>query len=231
MTSTSAVEVLGVTREYRRGAAVVYALRGVDLRVERGERVSIMGPSGCGKSTLLGLIGGLDKPTGGTVKVMGNELSRCTESDLTAIRRNCIGFVLQSNPLLPMLTARENIELPLALAGVEPALRRTRADELLAQMGLEAKAESLPEELSGGQQQRIGIARALANRPPLLLADEPSGNLDSATAREILVLLTDSAQVQSSSLIMVTHDPGDAAFTDRVVHLRDGLFVESEKSR
>jgi putative ABC transport system ATP-binding protein len=222
------VETSGLTREYRRGGAVVAALRGVDLRVEPGERVSIMGPSGCGKSTLLGLIGGLDSPTGGSVLVAGKDLTRASRRELTLLRRSTIGHILQSASLLPMLTARENVELPLALNGVDSAARREQANELLALVDLSDKCDALPEELSGGQQQRVAVARALAPRPQLVLADEPAGNLDMATGEALLSLLTSVVAHGGITFIMVTHEYDDTRFTDRLVRLKDGCIVGVE---
>lgn len=184
----------GLTREYRVGRSTVAALCTVDITLQRGEFVAIMGPSGCGKSTLLNLIGGLDEPTAGQVLLDGHDLAQYDEEQKAALRRSKMGFIFQRHDLFPVLTARENVEFPLLLDDVAPADRRARAEELLALVGLTAKAEHLPEELSGGEQQRVGIARALANRPALLLADEPTGNLDSATAAEILDALESIAR-------------------------------------
>ena len=218
----------GLTREYRVGRNVIAALCAVDITLQRGEFVAIMGPSGCGKSTLLNLIGGLDQPTAGQVLLDGHDLAHFNEEQLAALRRNKLGFIFQRHDLFPVLTARENVEFPLLLDDVAPAERRVRADELLALVGLTAKAEHLPEELSGGEQQRVGIARALANRPALLLADEPTGNLDSATALEVLDALESIARRHGLTLVMVTHDPESAARADRTLYLRDGQLVGIE---
>lgn len=215
----------GLTREYRVGQSVIAALSAVDITLQRGEFVAIMGPSGCGKSTLLNLIGGLDQPTAGQVLLDGHDLANFNEEQLAALRRNKMGFIFQRHDLFPVLTARENVEFPLLLADVAPADRRARAEELLALVGLAAKGEHLPEELSGGEQQRVGIARALANRPALLLADEPTGNLDSATAEEVLAALESIAREHGLTLVMVTHDPESAARADRTIYLRDGRLV------
>lgn len=215
----------GLTREYRVGQSVIAALSAVDITLQRGEFVAIMGPSGCGKSTLLNLIGGLDQPTAGQVLLDGHDLAHFNEEQLAALRRNKMGFIFQRHDLFPVLTARENVEFPLLLADVAPADRRARAEELLALVGLAAKGEHLPEELSGGEQQRVGIARALANRPALLLADEPTGNLDSATAEEVLAALESIAREHGLTLVMVTHDPESAARADRTIYLRDGRLV------
>ncbi len=215
----------GLTREYRVGRNVIAALCAVDITLQRGEFVAIMGPSGCGKSTLLNLIGGLDQPTAGHVLLDGCNLADYNEEQLAALRRNKMGFIFQRHDLFPVLTARENVEFPLLLDDVPPTDRRARAEELLALVGLTAKADHLPEELSGGEQQRVGIARALANRPALLLADEPTGNLDSATAAELLDALESIARRHGLTLVMVTHDPASAARADRTLYLSDGQLV------
>jgi putative ABC transport system ATP-binding protein len=218
----------GLTREYHVGRNVIAALCAVDITLRRGEFVAIMGPSGCGKSTLLNLIGGLDQPTSGQVLLDGHDLAHYNEEQLAALRRHKMGFIFQRHDLFPVLTARENVEFPLLLDDVAPADRRARAEELLALVGLAAKAEHLPEELSGGEQQRVGIARALANRPALLLADEPTGNLDSVTAAEVLDALESIARQHGLTLVMVTHDPESAARADRTLYLRDGQLVGME---
>ncbi len=219
------LQTIGLQRHYRVGRDTVTALGGIDLTIVQGEFVAIMGPSGCGKSTLLNLLGGLDQPTAGSVWVDGHDLSRYTEEQLAALRREKLGFIFQRHDLFPVLTARENVEFPLLLGGLPLAQRRAQADALLALVGLTDQAEHLPDELSGGQQQRVGIARALANRPRILLADEPTGNLDSATAVEVLDALTGLAQTQGQTLVMVTHDPESARRADRIVHLKDGHVV------
>jgi putative ABC transport system ATP-binding protein len=220
--SDTLLQANNLTREYRMGRETVTALGDVDLTVRRGEFVAIMGPSGCGKSTLLNLLGGLDKPTKGSVFLGGQDLSSLNDEAAAALRRKGIGFIFQSHDLLSVLTAQENVEFPMILDGVPPAERHDRAEQLLDLVDLADKARSLPDELSGGQQQRVGIARALANNPPLLLADEPTGNLDSATAAEVLDALTTLVREWGLTLIMVTHDPDDAARADRIVRLKDG---------
>jgi len=222
------LQTTGLTRTYRVGRTLVHALAGVDFTVRQGEFIAVMGPSGCGKSTLLNLLGGLDQPTAGRVLLRGQDLAALNDEGLAALRRQTLGFIFQRHDLLPILTAQENVEFPLLLAGRSPAERQRRAADLLAQVGLVDKARSLPEELSGGQQQRVGIARALANSPRILLADEPTGNLDSATADEILDLLAELVRREGLTLVMVTHDAEDAARAERIVRLRDGRLVAEE---
>ena len=219
------LQTTDLKREYRVGRDTVTALGGVDLAIQRGEFVAIMGPSGCGKSTLLNLLGGLDQPTAGQVLVDGRDLAQFNEEQLAALRREKMGFIFQRHDLFPVLTARENVEFPMLLGGVPLAERRARADELLALVGLADKADHLPDELSGGQQQRVGIARALANNPLILLADEPTGNLDSATAEEVLSVLTSLALTNGQTLVMVTHDPASGARAGRILQLKDGHLV------
>jgi putative ABC transport system ATP-binding protein len=217
-----------LTREYRVGRSPLLALDHVNLAIERGEFVAIMGPSGCGKSTLLNLLGGLDQPTDGKVLLEKHDLSAYNEEQLAALRREKLGYIFQRHDLFPVLTARENVEFPLLLDGLSQEARAERTEMLLALLGLQAQAEQLPDELSGGQQQRVGIARALANRPTLLFADEPTGNLDSATAAEVLDVLTDLIHEQHLTLVMVTHDPQVAAQADRIIHLKDGHLVNAQ---
>ncbi len=209
--------------------AVVHALRGVSLRVEAGEYVAITGPSGSGKSTLLQLIGGIDSPSSGTVELLGTRLDTLSDRELTRLRLTKLGFVFQRFHLLPVLTARENVELPMAEAGVRPAERRNRAAELLAYVGLEHRASHRATQLSGGEMQRIAIARALANRPALLLADEPTGELDAATGAGILSLFR-RLNRDGTSLVVVTHDEQMAAEAGRVVHMVDGRMRDLDGS-
>ncbi len=217
-----------LTRQYRMGRNVVTALDDVNLQIRRGEFVAIMGPSGCGKSTLLNLLGGLDQPTKGQVQMDAHDLAAYNEEQLAALRRAKMGFIFQRHDLFPLLTARENIEFPMLLNNVALDARHVRAQELLALVGLQERAEHLPDELSGGQQQRVGIARALANAPEILLADEPTGNLDSATAAEIMRVLITLAREKDLTLVVVTHDEETAAHADRIVRLRDGRIVADE---
>lgn len=220
-----ALQTISLRREYRLGRETITALGGVDISIERGEFVAVMGPSGCGKSTLLNLLGGLDQPTAGRVLIDGHDLSAYTEEQLASLRREKMGFIFQRHDLFPVLNARENVEFPMLLEGALPAERRDRAGELLALVGLADKADHLPDELSGGEQQRVGIARALANAAETLLADEPTGNLDSATASEIIAALVSLARARGLTLVIVTHDPEVAAHADRILQLKDGLLV------
>jgi len=217
----SLLVVRDLARDYPMGGERVHALRGVSLTVEAGEYVAIVGPSGCGKSTLLQLAGGLDAPTSGTVEVMGTRLDTLSDRELTRLRLTRLGFVFQRFHLLPVLTAAENIELPMAEAGMARAERRARAAELLGYVGLAHRAGHRATELSGGEMQRVAIARALANRPALVLADEPTGELDAATGREILTLFRRLNQ-DGMTLLVVTHDERLAAEAGRVEQMLDG---------
>jgi len=220
------IRTRALARRYQLGKTTVDALRGVDLEVRAGEFVALVGPSGSGKSTLLHLIGGLVRPTGGEAWVNGLELGRSSDAQLVAYRRDTLGFIFQSFNLLPIKTAWENVAVPLMLARVPAPQRRERAVELLAQLGLGHRPDHRPSELSGGEQQRVAIARALANRPRLILADEPTGNLDSRTGGEIMGLLRRLVRDEGLTLLLVTHDLGVAGYADRIVRLRDGQ-VES----
>jgi putative ABC transport system ATP-binding protein len=212
-----------VTRRYGQGDTAVDALRGVSLEVEAGKLTAVMGPSGSGKSTLMHILAGLDKPTAGTVLISGTDITRLKDSDLTKLRRRHIGFVFQFFNLLPMLSAEENITLPLAIAGEKPDPDFFR--DLIDKVGLADRLHHRPSELSGGQQQRVAIARALVSRPTVLFADEPTGNLDSSTGSEILALLRDSVDSYGQTTMMVTHEPRAAAIADRILFLADGLIV------
>ena len=216
------VRAVGLTRRYEMGDTFVDALRDVDLEIGRGEFIALAGPSGSGKSTVLNLIGGLDRPTSGRVWFNGTELASSDEPTLTQHRRRNVGFVFQSFNLLPRLTAEENVALPLMFSGVPEKQRLARARSLLQRVGLEARLAHRPTQLSGGEQQRVAIARALVGRPALLLADEPTGNLDTHTGAEIMALLCELNQEQGLTLLVVTHDPEVAAFADRTIRLRDG---------
>lgn len=219
-------QTINLTKTYPLNGMELNVLQGVSLEVEEGEFVAIVGPSGSGKSTLLSLAGGLMKPSSGQILLSGQDLAHLSEQESARLRREHIGFVFQSFNLLVDLTAAENVEFPMVLANVPEAMRYARARELLARMGLDGKADHLPDELSGGQKQRVAIARALANSPGIILADEPTGNLDSATAAEVIDLLIDLNARDSVTLVMVTHSPDDAARADRLIHLRDGKIVD-----
>ena len=219
-----AVEARDLERQYGEGATAVHALRGVSLDVVQGQLVAVMGPSGSGKSTLMHILAGLDKPTSGTVRIAGTEITGLDDNDMTRLRRDHIGFVFQFFNLLPMLTAEENVVLPLSIAGEKPD--RSWLDDLLSKTGLSDRRRHRPSELSGGQQQRVAIARALVNRPTILFADEPTGNLDSKTGGEILDLLRDSARDYHQTIVMVTHEARAASIADRIMFLADGLIVK-----
>ena len=213
-----------LTRRYGEGGTAVDALRGVDVDVRAGELVAVMGPSGSGKSTLMHLLAGLDQPTSGTVTIAGTELGVLGDSALTRLRREHIGFIFQFFNLLPMLDAQENILLPLSIAGERPDW--AWLDELVTKVGLQKRRDHRPAELSGGEQQRVAIARALVTRPTILLADEPTGNLDSKTGGEILELMRASVDAYGQTTVMVTHDPRAAAIADRILFIADGLIVK-----
>jgi putative ABC transport system ATP-binding protein len=221
--ATSVVAAREITRRYGHGDTAVDALRGVTLDVEQGKLTAVMGPSGSGKSTLMHILAGLDKPSSGTVEVSGIEITTLKDSDLTKLRRRHIGFVFQFFNLLPMLTAEENIRLPLSIAGEKPEADWFR--DLIDKVGLADRLTHRPAELSGGQQQRVAIARALASRPTVLFADEPTGNLDSATGGEILELMRESVDSFGQTTVMVTHEARAAAIADRILFLADGLIV------
>ena len=222
--SAPVVAAKDVTRRYGAGDTAVDALRGVSLDVERGKLTAVMGPSGSGKSTLMHILAGLDKPSSGSVTIDGTEVTTLGDSDLTKLRREHIGFVFQFFNLLPMLTAEENVVLPLTIAGEKAS--STWMEELLGKVGLKDRRKHRPAELSGGQQQRVAIARALVSRPTVVFADEPTGNLDSTTSGEILELMRDSVDALGQTTVMVTHDPRAAAIADRILFLADGLIVK-----
>ena len=221
---TPLLEAKGLAKTYETGGARVPGLRGVDISIERGEFVAIMGPSGCGKSTLLNLLAGLDRPTAGEVWLDGERIDGLSETDLARLRRRKVGFVFQFFNLVPTLSAVENVELPLLLVGRGRRDARRSANELLSDLGIAETQAAGPGELSGGQQQRVALARALANRPDVILADEPTGNLDSATARDVLRLFRE-ARDRGQTLLLVTHDASVASAADRVITLRDGVVA------
>jgi putative ABC transport system ATP-binding protein len=227
--SNTVVQALDVSKTYARGAQEVNAVRGVSLSVEAGEMVAVVGRSGSGKSTLLNLLGALDRPSAGEVVIAGLSLSLLDENARTQLRRDRIGFVFQFFNLLPLLDARENVALPMLLAGVPRAEAVQRADELLARVRLSGRARHRPDQMSGGEMQRVALARALGPRPVLLLADEPTGNLDSAAGSEVLALLKAAAREQRCAVVMVTHDPRAAAVADRVLEFGDGKLIGEER--
>jgi len=217
-----------LVEEYLLGKVVVPALRGVNLKIKRGEFAVIMGPSGSGKSTLLNLIGGLQKPTGGRVLINGIDLSTLNENQLAIFRRKNVGFVFQAYNLIPTLTAIENVELPMIFYNIPPNERKRRAEKLLHSLGLGDRLHHRPSELSGGEQQRVSIARALANNPEIILADEPTGNLDTKTGRRIMEEIVKVNRDFGKTIVMVTHDPEVAHFGDRIIHIRDGKIENIE---
>ncbi|WP_051452392.1 ABC transporter ATP-binding protein [Actinospica robiniae] len=212
-------------RTYGQDETLVRAVDGVDLEIPAGQTLAVTGPSGCGKSTLLQLLGGLDRPTEGEVWLGGQRVDRLSERALARLRRRAVGFVFQAYHLMPELSAAQNVELPALLAGASPRSARERAEDLLARVGLAERTRHQPAELSGGQRQRVAIARALVNEPLVVLADEPTGNLDSAATLEILRLF-DELRAAGQTLVMVTHDERVAATADRVVSLRDGMLAD-----
>ena len=223
--SPPAVGAHAIARRYGEGDTAVDALRGVSLEVPRGQLTAVMGPSGSGKSTLMHILAGLDQPTSGSVEIAGIEITKLKDNELTKLRREHIGFVFQFFNLLPMLTAEENVVLPLSLAGVKPDREWVR--ELTGKVGLADRLSHRPSELSGGQQQRIAIARALVSRPTIMFADEPTGNLDSRTSGEILELVRRSVDERGQTTVMVTHDAVAATIADRVLFLADGQIAKS----
>jgi putative ABC transport system ATP-binding protein len=222
------IQTRGLTRNYSIGKTAVAALAGVDLSIPVGEFTALVGPSGSGKSTLLNLIGGLDRPSRGDIHVNGLSLGTATEQELVCYRRERVGFIFQSFNLLPTLTAVENVETPMVLVEVSRGERRARAIRLLESVGLGQRSSHKPNELSGGERQRVAIARALVNNPSLLLADEPTGNLDSKTGAAVLELLCALVHTNKLTLVMVTHDLEVASRADRIVHLRDGSVQRIE---
>jgi putative ABC transport system ATP-binding protein len=225
--SAPVVTAVDLTRRFGAGETAVDALRGVSLEIEQGKLTAVMGPSGSGKSTLMHILAGLDKPTSGTVTIAGEEITSMNDNELTHLRRKHIGFVFQFYNLLPMLSAEENVKLPLSVAG-------TKVDEawfgdLIEKVGLTDRLRHRPAELSGGQQQRVAVARSLVSKPTVVFADEPTGNLDSRSSGEILGLLRDSSDTYGQTIVMVTHDPRAAAVADRILYLADGLIVLEQR--
>ena len=223
----SVVAAAGITRRFGEGDTAVDALRGISLEIEQGKLTAVMGPSGSGKSTLMHILAGLDKPTSGTVTIAGEEITAMNDNELTHLRRKHIGFVFQFYNLLPMLSAEENVKLPLSVAGA--SVDDAWFKELVAKVGLTDRLRHRPAELSGGQQQRVAVARSLVSKPTVVFADEPTGNLDSKSSTEILRLLRDSVDTYGQTIVMVTHDPRAAAVADRILYLADGLIVREQR--
>jgi len=226
MQTQTVAELVEVMKTYQLGEVQVQALRGVNMKANRGDIVAIMGPSGSGKSTILNLIGALDRPTSGRVIIAGKDISKMPESKLGDIRRDLIGYIFQFYNLIPVLTAYENVELPMLIAGVSREKRAARAHELLELVGLADRGHHRPDELSGGEQQRVAVARALSKRPPLVLADEPTGDLDSKSGMQVMTILRDLAKKELSTVVMVTHDHQMASLADRILEIRDGRIVK-----
>jgi putative ABC transport system ATP-binding protein len=230
-TTPAAVEAIDVTRSYDLGGSVVDALRGVSLRIEHGEYLAIVGPSGSGKSTLMHLLGCLDRPTTGRLRIDGRDVATLDDGELAELRNHTIGFVFQSFQLLPRISATANVALPLLYAGTPRGERAARARDALRTVGLGHRLDHRPTQLSGGEQQRVAIARALVNRPSLILADEPTGNLDTRNGAEIMRILEELNREQAVAIALVTHDSEVAARADRRIRLRDGAIESDERSR
>jgi len=224
------IKLENLTKVYRTDEIESTALNQVSFEIEKGEFVSIMGPSGCGKSTLLNILGMLDKPESGSYKFLGTEISGLTEKGRSSVRKENIGFIFQNFNLIDELTVFENIELPLIYNRVSSSERKKRVDELIDKMGISHRASHFPQQLSGGQQQRVAVARALITKPPLILADEPTGNLDSSHGNEVMELLCELNEA-GTTIIMVTHSSHDASFSGRVINLLDGQVVSEKKSK
>ena len=225
------IRVKGLYKVYRVGETKVYALNGVDFEVERGQFVAIVGASGSGKSTLLNMLAGLEKPTKGQIEVAGRHIEKLTERQLVAFRREKVGFIFQSYNLLNTMNAVENVALPLAFRGIPKKQRLTIARKYLKLVGVDKQEKHMPNQMSGGQQQRVGIARALVVKPQIIFADEPTGNLDSKTAMEVLKLMQQIVREQNQTLVMVTHDDHLASFADRRIRIMDGKIVGIEEGR
>jgi len=225
----SMVVVKNLTKVYESGSTQVQAVRSINLTIEQGEFVAVMGPSGCGKSTLLHLLGGLDQPTSGNIYIEGIDLSTLSDHKLTELRRRKIGFIFQYFNLIPVLDAVDNTALPLILDGAAPSVAKKKAVDWLEKLGLKERFHNRPDQLSGGEQQRVAIARALAMEPALILADEPTGNLDSKTGDEVIALIRKISVDWGRTVLMVTHDSRMAAYADRIVFLKDGSIVDETK--
>jgi len=227
MESKSVISLRGITRDFQLGAQTVHVLKGIDLDIQQGEYVALMGPSGSGKSTLMNLLGCLDTPTAGSYHLAGRDVSRMDDNDLAAVRNKEIGFVFQTFNLIPRQTALQNVALPMVYAGASKEARTERAEEVLRQVGLEDRMDHRPNQLSGGQRQRVAVARALVNTPSMILADEPTGNLDSTTSVEIMKLFDDIHKA-GNTLVVVTHEEDIAQHAHRIIRLRDGK-IESDQ--
>ena len=221
------IQLKGLRRDFHMGQEVIHALDGISLAIDEGSFVTVMGPSGSGKSTLLYLLGGLDRPTGGQIQVRGQDVTALDENGLAAVRQREVGFVFQSFNLITTMTALENVAFPMLFARVPPARRRERAHHLLEMVGLADRMDHRPTELSGGQQQRVAIARAMVNDPAIVLADEPTGNLDSHTGAEVMAALARLNEEEGRTMVTVSHDPAVASFSNRRIHLLDGRIVDA----
>ena len=230
MESKSVISLRGITRDFQLGAQTVHVLKGIDLDIQKGEYVALMGPSGSGKSTLMNLLGCLDTPTGGSYHLAGRDVSRMDDNDLAAVRNKEIGFVFQTFNLIPRQTALQNVALPMVYAGASKEVRTERAEEVLRQVGLEDRMDHRPNQLSGGQRQRVAVARALVNTPSMILADEPTGNLDSTTSVEIMKLFDDIHKA-GNTLVVVTHEEDIAQHAHRIIRLRDGVIESDTPNR
>lgn len=230
MAEKSVISLRGITRDFQLGAQTVHVLKGIDLDIQKGEYVALMGPSGSGKSTLMNLLGCLDTPTSGSYTLAGRDVSQMDDNDLAAVRNKEIGFVFQTFNLIPRQTAVQNVALPLVYAGRSKEDRIQRAEEVLGQVGLDDRMDHRPNQLSGGQRQRVAIARALVNHPSMILADEPTGNLDSTTSAEIMKLF-DAIHTSGNTLVVVTHEEEIAQNAHRIIRLRDGEIESDTKNR
>jgi len=224
------IDIKGIIRNFQLGQETVYVLKGIDLEIKRGDYIAIMGPSGSGKSTLMNLLGCLDTPTDGSYNLNGNDVSQMTDDELADIRNREIGFVFQTFNLLPRTTALDNVALPMVYAGTSKKDRNTRAEEVLADVGLADRMDHKPNQLSGGQRQRVAVGRALVNKPSIILADEPTGNLDSKTSLEIMQLF-DDIHAAGNTVILVTHEEEVATHAHRVIRLRDGVIESDTRNR
>ena len=229
MSNETVIQVENLVKTYRLGKVSIPALRGISFDVAKGEFLVVVGPSGSGKTTLLNLIGAIDKPTSGRISIDGRDVTSLGEGELTKLRRHKIGFIFQFYNLIPALTALENVELPMLTAGVSRKDASKRASQLLETVGLAERVEHLPDELSGGEQQRVAIARALANKPSLILADEPTGDLDTKTGTEVVQILYDTSKKENATVLVVTHDPMITEKADRILQLRDGNIIGEKK--